>query len=74
MALDQRKYEHKHEAVLRDVRPLWTRIGDAMSTTTYSSAVFIMAGGGILWNDWALAFCRSHHGLSRPIFLVADHA
>ncbi len=56
MALDQRKYEHKHEAVLRDVRPLWTRVSDAMSTTTYSTAVFIMAGGAILWNDWALAF------------------
>ncbi|MEZ5815423.1 MAG: TraM recognition domain-containing protein [Alphaproteobacteria bacterium] len=56
MALNQRKYEHKHQAILRDVRPLWTRIGDAMATPTYSTAVFVMAGGAILWNDWALAF------------------
>ena len=42
MALDQRKYEHKHQAILRDVRPLWTRIGDALSTTTYSTAIFVM--------------------------------
>ena len=56
MALDQRKYEHKHEAILRDVRPLWTRIADALSTTTYSTAIFIMTGVAILTNDWALAF------------------
>ncbi|HOO81504.1 MAG TPA: TraM recognition domain-containing protein [Alphaproteobacteria bacterium] len=56
MALDQRKYEHKHTAILRDVRPLWTRIADALTTPSYSTAVFIMAGGAILWNDWALAF------------------
>jgi len=56
MALDQRKYEHKHEAVLRDVRPLWTRIGDALSSVNYSTVIFIMAGASILMNDWALAF------------------
>lgn len=56
MALDQRKYEHKHKAILRDVRPLWTRIGDALSTSTYSTAVFVMAAFALLTNDWAIAF------------------
>lgn len=56
MALDQRKYEHKHQAILRDVRPLWTRVGDALSTTTYSTAIFAMAAVAVLANDWVLAF------------------
>ncbi|MCB9982991.1 MAG: TraM recognition domain-containing protein [Rhodospirillales bacterium] len=56
MALDQRKYEHKHTAILRDVRPLWTRIGDALATTSYSTAIFVCASATILFNDWALAF------------------
>ena len=56
MALDQRKYEHEHTAILRDVRPLWTRISDALSTTTYSTAIFIFAAAAFLINDWMLAF------------------
>lgn len=56
MALDQRKYEHKHTAILRDVRPLWTRIGDALSTSSYSTALFACAAGTVILNDWALAF------------------
>lgn len=56
MAIDQRKYEHKHEAILRDVRPLWTRIGDTLSERNMSALVFVGAGGAILFDDWALAF------------------
>ncbi len=56
MALDQKKYEHKHTAILRDVRPLWTRVSDSLTTSTYSTAVFVMTGVAILTNDWALAF------------------
>ena len=56
MALDQKKYEHKHENILRDVRPLWTRIGDAMVKPSYSSSVFVVAAAAIWFNDWALAF------------------
>ena len=56
MALDQRKYEHEHTAILRDVRPLWTRISDALSTTTYSTAIFVFAAVAFLINDWVLAF------------------
>lgn len=56
MALDQRKYEHKHEAVLRDIRPFWMRISDSLSKTSNSAAVFIIAGGAIYMSDWALAF------------------
>lgn len=59
MALNQKKYEHKHEAVLRDVRPLWTRIGDGLSKPTYSTTVFILSAGAIWINDWALAFADS---------------
>ncbi len=56
MALDQHKYEHKHRAILRDIRPLWTRIGDRFSTPSYSVAMFIMAAVAMLRDDWALAF------------------
>ncbi len=44
MALDQKKYEHKHEAILRDVRPILVRLGDALQKTSYSTGVFIIFG------------------------------
>lgn len=56
MALDQRKYEHKHEAILRDVRPLSTRLADGLSSPSYSTAIFICTAVAIYINDWALAF------------------
>ncbi len=56
MALDQRKYEHKHEAILRDVRPLSIRLADALSSPTYSTIIFLGAGFSIYINDWALTF------------------
>lgn len=56
MALDQRKYEHKHKAILRDIRPLATRIADSLSTPSYSAAIFIVVAFAILKEEWALAF------------------
>ncbi|MCC6598018.1 MAG: TraM recognition domain-containing protein [Alphaproteobacteria bacterium] len=56
MSLDQRKYEHKHRAILRDIRPLGMRIADALSTPAYSTAVFVTTAFAILTNEWALAF------------------
>ena len=56
MALDQRKYEHKHTDILRDVRPLRVRIGDALKTTSYSATVFIMCGFLFVYSDWFVAF------------------
>ncbi|MGH1374871.1 MAG: TraM recognition domain-containing protein [Alphaproteobacteria bacterium] len=56
MALDQRKYEHKHEAILRDVRPLGTRLADGLSSPSYSTAIFICTAVALYINDWALAF------------------
>lgn len=44
MALDQKRFEHKHEKILRDVRPMLTRLGDAMQKSSYSTAVFLIAG------------------------------
>ncbi len=56
MALNQKKYEHQHEAILRDIRPLSVRIADALASTTYSTALFIIPAVAIFINDWALAF------------------
>ncbi len=56
MALDQRKYEFKHEAILRDIRPLWMRLADALSQSSYSTTIFIGAGVAIYTSPWALAF------------------
>lgn len=56
MALDQKKYEHKHKAILRDIRPLWTRIGDRISRPDTSALIFMGGGGAIMFDDWALAF------------------
>ncbi len=56
MALNQKKYEHKHESILRDIRPLSVRIADGLASTSYSTAIFIVAAVFIFINDWALAF------------------
>ena len=56
MALNQKKFEHKHEAILRDVRPLGTRIADGLSDSTYSAAIFMIAGVCIYIIPWALTF------------------
>ncbi len=56
MALNQRKYEHKHEAILRDVRPLSMRIADGLSSPSYSTVIFFMAGFSIHINEWMLTF------------------
>ena len=56
MALNQKKYEHKHEAILRDVRPLSTRIADGLSSRDYSSLLFATAAMSVYYNEWALTF------------------
>ncbi len=56
MALDQHKYEHKHEAILRDVRPFGTRLADGLSNPSYSVAIFGIAGVAIHVNPWMLVF------------------
>ncbi len=56
MALDYRKYEHKHEAILRDIRPWRVRVADSMSKPSNAAATFVLATGAIGMNSWALAF------------------
>lgn len=56
MALNQRKYEHKHEAILRDIRPWTMRIADSLIKPSNSAIVFFMAAIAVYINDWALAF------------------
>lgn len=56
MALNQRKYEHQHEAILRDIRPLTTRIADALATRNYSTLVFVGCAFSIYTNEWMLTF------------------
>ncbi len=56
MALDQRKYEHKHETMLRDVRPLGVRIADSLMGRDLSAAIFILAGGSFYAHPWAMTF------------------
>lgn len=54
MALDK-KYEHKHEAILRDVRPLRVRVAASMSKPSNSTAVFVMAAMSMVLSQWGLA-------------------
>ncbi len=56
MSLDQRKYEHKHEAILRDVRPLGARISDGLQKSSNSTVIFCCAAASIYINEWMLAF------------------
>lgn len=55
MAIDK-KYEHQHEAVLRDVRPLGTRVAHRMSQPSAAATTFIMAAGAIYIIPWATTF------------------
>ncbi len=56
MALNQHKYEHTHETILRDIRPFWTRVGDWLKQPSTATAIFVMTGVAIYMNAWALAF------------------
>ncbi len=59
MALDKRKYEHKHTALMRDIRPMLTRVGDQLKTRNLSVTIYVMASASILFSDrvsgWPLA-------------------
>ena len=56
MALDQHKHQHKHKDILRDIRPMSTRIADALQRPDYSAAVFVVTAGMLMIFDWALAY------------------
>ncbi len=47
MALDQRKYEHQHTAVLRDIRPLYVRIAEWLKTPANAFGLYIAGVGGL---------------------------
>ena len=55
MALDK-KYQHKHTAILRDTRPMSVRIAAAMQKPAYAGAAFVLAAIAVYMNDWALCF------------------
>lgn len=56
MALNQKKYEHKHTTILRDIRPLRTRIADTLSEPYVAASIFFFSGFMLYHNAWALAF------------------
>lgn len=47
MALDQRKYEHSHKMILRDIRPTSVRIADWLRKPTQAFSIFFMLAGSI---------------------------
>jgi len=42
MALDRKRFGYGKKAIVRDIRPLYVRLGDALQQPTYSTVVFIM--------------------------------
>ncbi|MBX2834399.1 MAG: TraM recognition domain-containing protein [Micavibrio sp.] len=56
MAIDQKKFEHKSEKMLRDVRPFTVRLADSLTDKNNSAAIFVCAGGAIFFNEWGMAF------------------
>ncbi|MGH1398548.1 MAG: type IV secretory system conjugative DNA transfer family protein [Alphaproteobacteria bacterium] len=56
MALDQKKYEHKHESILRDIRPLAARMADSMVKSSNSAFVFIAVAACFIFYPPLLAF------------------
>lgn len=53
MALDTRKYAHKHKSIIRDVRPLYMRILDWFVVPTNSLIVFMFGAMSIYLFDFA---------------------
>jgi intracellular multiplication protein IcmO len=51
MALDSRKFEHKHAALLRDIRPLWMRISDSISDQNTSTLIFVTLSLSFIFSD-----------------------
>jgi len=50
MAL-HKKFEHEHEAILRDIRPFFVRVGDTLRSRSVSTATYVLAAGSILLSD-----------------------
>lgn len=63
MALDQRKYERKHTDVLRDIRPLYARLGEWLQKPSNSFAMFMMGA-------MSLYFAPNTLAVADLIFLV----
>ncbi|NCC22480.1 MAG: type IV secretion protein IcmO [Alphaproteobacteria bacterium] len=53
MALDTRKYEHKHKNLIRDIRPMYVRVGDWLTRPTNSLIVFMFGAGSVYYFDMA---------------------
>lgn len=53
MALDTRKYERKHTDILRDTRPLGSRVFEWLKKPTNACAMFITVSGGIYFVEIA---------------------
>ncbi|HBH25901.1 MAG TPA: type IV secretion protein IcmO [Rhodospirillaceae bacterium] len=56
MALDSRKYEHKHEKILRDIRPFYQRIGDRFIQDKFSAALFLIAAASLHLEPYMASF------------------
>lgn len=56
MALDQKKYEYQHTDILRDIRPLRVRIGDAISKPNFACSMFVVAAFGIFFSPKIFAY------------------
>jgi len=54
MAIDQKKYAHKPEAVLRDIRPLRVRLADWLRRPTNSMAVFFITAACLYFSELAM--------------------
>jgi intracellular multiplication protein IcmO len=53
MALNTRKYERKHTDVLRDIRPMYVRLGEWLARPMNSFAIFFMGAGMIYMSQQA---------------------
>lgn len=56
MALNLRKHVHKHDALIRDIRPWYIKAADELTKPSTSATVFIMGGSSLFISDWAMAF------------------
>jgi intracellular multiplication protein IcmO len=54
MSLDQRKYERAHTDVLRDIRPMYVRIGEWLANPGNAFAIFICSALAIHFSDFAM--------------------
>jgi len=51
MSLDQRKHEHRHKDIVRDIRPMYARLADGLRKPTVAMSIFVIATASLYMSE-----------------------